>query len=75
MQYGGVPILAKDDYCTDCILDEARGMVCADSYRDRRMLMKEIAEAALAGKHPDGKLYYVSRTWYGIYYLCINKLY
>lgn len=62
-KYGGVPILAKDDYCTDCIRDEARGLVCADSYRDRRMLMREIAEAALAGTHPDGKLYYVSKTW------------
>lgn len=63
VQYGGGPILAKDDYCTDCILEEARGLVCADSYRDRRMLMREIAEAALAGSCPDGKLYYVSKTW------------
>lgn len=74
MQYGGVPILARDDYCTDCILDEARGLVCADSYRDRRMLMREIAEAALAGKRPDGKLYYVSKTWYVTINLCIISL-
>jgi len=26
--------------------------------------MKEVAEAALAGKGLDGKLYFVSKTWY-----------
>nr|XP_017229766.1 PREDICTED: ubiquitin carboxyl-terminal hydrolase 26 isoform X2 [Daucus carota subsp. sativus] len=62
-KYGGGPILAKDDYCTDCVLEEARGLVCADSYRDQRMLMREIAEAALSGMLPDGKSYYVSKTW------------
>ena len=39
-------------------------MASADNYRDQRMLMKDIAEAALAGKFEDGKLYYVSKSWW-----------
>lgn len=56
--------MAKDDYCVYCLLEVARNMVSADSYRDRRTSMKELAEAALAGKCLDGPLYCVSRTWY-----------
>ncbi|XP_057955457.1 ubiquitin carboxyl-terminal hydrolase 26 isoform X2 [Malania oleifera] len=62
-KYGGGPTLANDDYCTSCLIDGARTMVSADSYRDRRTLMKELAEVALAGNCPDGTLYYVSRPW------------
>lgn len=62
-KYDGGPILAKDDYCIDCLFHEARTMVSANSFRDRRTSMREVAEAALAGKCLDGKLYYVSKTW------------
>lgn len=62
-KYGGGPILANNDYCTDCLLHEASTMVSADSYRDRRTSMKEIAEAALAGTCFDGPLYFVSKAW------------
>ncbi|KAG5555021.1 hypothetical protein RHGRI_012533 [Rhododendron griersonianum] len=62
-KYEGGPKLAKDDYCVYCLLEVARNMVSADSYRDRRTSMKELAEAALAGKCLDGPLYCVSRTW------------
>ncbi|KAK9289140.1 hypothetical protein L1049_017613 [Liquidambar formosana] len=63
-KYNGGPTLSNDDYCMDCLIDGARTMVCADSYRDRRTLMKELAEAALAGNyHLDGKSYYISKTW------------
>lgn len=59
----GGPALSNDDYCIECLLAGARTMVCADSYRDRRMSMREIAEAALTGKCLDGTLYYVSKPW------------
>ncbi|KAL3527978.1 hypothetical protein ACH5RR_012634 [Cinchona calisaya] len=62
-KYDGGPALSKDDNCNDCIFDVARTMALADNYRDQRMLMKEIAEAALAGQYQDGKLYYVSKSW------------
>lgn len=62
-KYNGGPTLSNDDYCNVCLLDEARTMVSADTYRDRRTLMKELAEGALAGKPLDGQLYYVSKTW------------
>ncbi|CAK9158411.1 unnamed protein product [Ilex paraguariensis] len=59
----GGPTLSKDDYCVDCLFEKACSMVRADGYRDQRTLMKELAEAALAGKCLDGKLYYVSKAW------------
>ncbi|GLU01093.1 hypothetical protein SLE2022_184180 [Rubroshorea leprosula] len=61
-KYDGGPRLAKDDHCIDCLMDMAHTVVCADSYRDRRTLMREIAENVLAGKCLDGN-YYVSKPW------------
>ncbi|KAK9699606.1 hypothetical protein RND81_08G184700 [Saponaria officinalis] len=62
-KYDGGPSLGKDSTCIDCLKDSARATVTADGYRDRRAVLKELAEAALAGKCPDDKLYYVSRNW------------
>lgn len=62
-KYGGGPVLAKDDYCVDCLFGVAQSMALADNYRDRRTLMKEFAEAALAGDCVDEKLYYISKPW------------
>lgn len=39
-------------------------MMRANIYRDQRSLMKELAEAALSGEPLDGKLYYISKSWY-----------
>ncbi|XP_021276622.1 ubiquitin carboxyl-terminal hydrolase 26 isoform X1 [Herrania umbratica] len=61
-KYNGGPTLAKADYCMECLIDVARTVVCADSYRDRRKLMKEIADNVLLGKCMDGT-YYVSKAW------------
>ncbi|KAA8524129.1 hypothetical protein F0562_010440 [Nyssa sinensis] len=61
--YDGGPKLAQDDYCYDCLIEGVRTMVCADSYRDRRTSMKELAEAVVAGNCLDGTLYYVSKAW------------
>lgn len=47
----------------ECLIAGARNVVCADSYRDRRISMKEIALSALSGNYPNGT-YVVSRTWY-----------
>ncbi|KMT17619.1 hypothetical protein BVRB_2g035690 isoform A [Beta vulgaris subsp. vulgaris] len=62
-KYNGGPCLGKEDYCIHCLMDSARAIVTADSYRDRRAHMKDLAESALAGKHLEGKLYYISKTW------------
>ncbi|KAJ4951503.1 hypothetical protein NE237_028335 [Protea cynaroides] len=62
-KYGGGPILHSFDFCIECLMDGAHTTVSAENYRDRRASMKELAEAALAGKDLDGTLYYVSRTW------------
>ncbi|XVF48123.1 hypothetical protein PTKIN_Ptkin03bG0165600 [Pterospermum kingtungense] len=61
-KYNGGPTLAKSDYCMVCLIDVARTIVCADSYRDRRKLMKEIADDVLLGKCLDGT-YFVSKAW------------
>ncbi|KAL6523117.1 Ubiquitin carboxyl-terminal hydrolase 26 [Orobanche hederae] len=61
--YDGGPTLAKGDYCIDCIFEMGRSMQRANIYRDQRSLMKELAEAALAGEPLDGSLFYVSRSW------------
>lgn len=62
-QYNGGPTFAKGDHCLDCLIDVAHTVVCADSYRDRRKLMKEIAEDVLLAKCEDGA-YYISKAWY-----------
>lgn len=62
-KYEGGPELGEDDCCIECLKETARATVSADSYRDGRTLMKEYAEAALAGKCPDGPLYYISKAW------------
>lgn len=61
-KYDGGPTLAKDDYCTECLLDMAHKLVSADSYRDQRTLMRVIAENIFSGKCLDGN-YYVSKPW------------
>ncbi|XP_059298670.1 ubiquitin carboxyl-terminal hydrolase 26 isoform X1 [Lycium ferocissimum] len=62
-KYSGGPTLGKDDHCIDCLFEVAQSMARADNYRDRRTLMKELAEAALSGDCPDEKLYYISKPW------------
>ncbi|XP_010108151.2 ubiquitin carboxyl-terminal hydrolase 26, partial [Morus notabilis] len=61
-KYNGVPELSNHDHCKDCLMDGAHTLVSADSYRDRRTLMKQIAEDVLAGRCEDGT-YYVSKAW------------
>ncbi|KAI9156221.1 hypothetical protein LWI28_002457 [Acer negundo] len=58
----GGPKLTNDDNCVTCLIDGARTVVFADSYRDRRKSMKEIADSVLSGKLRDGT-YYVSKAW------------
>ncbi|KAF2291378.1 hypothetical protein GH714_023405 [Hevea brasiliensis] len=60
--YGGGPTLTNDDYCMSCLFDGAQSVVCADSYRDRRTLMRDLASDVIAGKCLEGT-YYVSKTW------------
>ncbi|XP_015885340.2 ubiquitin carboxyl-terminal hydrolase 26 isoform X2 [Ziziphus jujuba] len=61
-KYNGGPELSNSDYCVDCLIDGARNLVSADSYRDRRTVMKQVAEDALAGRSQDGT-YNVSKAW------------
>lgn len=62
IQYEGGPPLTNNDYCMACLIDGAQSVVFADSYRDRRTLMRDLASDVLAGKRLDGT-YYVSKTW------------
>lgn len=55
--------MGHEDYCINCLMDGARTMISADSYRDQRTSVKELADAVLAGNCPDGNLYYVSKCW------------
>ncbi|XP_050233549.1 ubiquitin carboxyl-terminal hydrolase 26 isoform X2 [Mercurialis annua] len=61
-KYGGGPMLTNNDCCMACLQDGAQSVVCADSYRDRRTLMRDLVNDVLIGKDLDGK-YYVSKTW------------
>lgn len=63
IQYGGGPKLSQDDHCWDCLIDGAQNVVSADTYRDRRESLKQLARDILDGNCQDGK-YYVSRPWY-----------
>uniref|UniRef100_A0A2C9U1L0 Ubiquitin carboxyl-terminal hydrolase 26 n=1 Tax=Manihot esculenta TaxID=3983 RepID=A0A2C9U1L0_MANES len=62
LYYEGGPPLTNNDYCMACLIDGAQSVVFADSYRDRRTLMRDLASDVLAGKRLDGT-YYVSKTW------------
>ena len=82
IQNKGGPVLTNDDNCVTCLIDGARTVVFADSYRDRRKSMKEIADSVLSGKLRDGT-YYVSKAWYDgkgfycnsfIFFLSFEKL-
>ena len=53
-QYGGGPSLSENEYCTDCIKDEAKMAVSANSYRDKILSMKDTVEFVLAGRYLDG---------------------
>ncbi|XP_076959230.1 ubiquitin carboxyl-terminal hydrolase 26-like [Bidens hawaiensis] len=64
-KHGGGPALGENDCCIECLMETACTTVSADSYRDRRTSMRELAESALAGKCPDGQLYYLSKSWLG----------
>ena len=72
-QYGGGPTLSHDDCCWDCLIDGARNVVSADTYRDRRESLKQLARDVLDGNCEDGK-YYVSRPWYDCKYFLMPFL-
>ncbi|KAG0615456.1 hypothetical protein M758_5G042500 [Ceratodon purpureus] len=61
--YKGGPAISGDDYCADCIFEDARAAASADTYRDQRMYMREVIEDVLNGRGLDDKTYFVSRTW------------
>ncbi|XP_047975404.1 ubiquitin carboxyl-terminal hydrolase 26 [Salvia hispanica] len=62
-KYGGGPTLSKGDHCNDCIFEMGSKMRRANIYRDQRLLMKELAEAALSGEPLDGELFFISKSW------------
>ena len=66
-QYGGGPSLSENEYCTDCIKDEAKTIVSTNSYRDKILSVKDAVEVVLTGRYLDGNWYYVSRTWQEIH--------
>jgi ubiquitin carboxyl-terminal hydrolase 48 len=46
-----------------CLIDSAQSVVSADSYRDQRTLMRDLANDVITKKCSDGT-YFVSKTWY-----------
>ncbi|KAH7537797.1 hypothetical protein FEM48_Zijuj03G0131300 [Ziziphus jujuba var. spinosa] len=46
-KYNRGPELSNSDYCMDCLIDGACNLVSADSYRDCRTVMKQIAKDVL----------------------------
>ncbi|PKA51623.1 Ubiquitin carboxyl-terminal hydrolase 26 [Apostasia shenzhenica] len=62
-KYEGGPTLTSDDFCIDCLKGAAENAVSSDDYREKRALLRELAEASLTGNHPDSGAYYVSRPW------------
>ncbi|KAF9591999.1 hypothetical protein IFM89_011582 [Coptis chinensis] len=61
--YDGGPTLTDSDFCRKCLMDGANNAVRADDYRYQRKAMRDIAEAAHAGKNFDSPLYFVSKAW------------
>lgn len=61
--YKGGPAISGDDYCVECIFEDARAAASADTYRDQRMYMREVIEDVLNGRGLDDKTYLVSKTW------------
>lgn len=61
-KYNGGPTMTENDFCTDCLVETARSTARADSFRDQRLLMKDLVEEALSGAFSEGK-YYVSKPW------------
>lgn len=66
-KYGGGPTLSNCDHCNDCIFETGSKVRHANIYRDERLLMKELADAALSREPLDGKLFFVSKSWYEIF--------
>ncbi|KAK4793462.1 hypothetical protein SAY86_023897 [Trapa natans] len=60
--YNGGPVFSNQDYCKACVMDSAHNLVSGESYRDKRKLMKQFADAALSGNCTDGT-YYISKAW------------
>ena len=63
VQYEGGPVISGDDYCTECIFEDAKAAASADNYRDQRTYMKEVIEEVLNGNSLDDKTYLVSKPW------------
>ncbi|CAK7346948.1 unnamed protein product [Dovyalis caffra] len=61
-KYDGGPALTNSDCCMTCLIDGAKSVVFADSYRDQRTLMRDLANDVITGKCSDGA-YFVSKTW------------
>ncbi|KAK7384819.1 hypothetical protein VNO78_30522 [Psophocarpus tetragonolobus] len=61
-KYGGGPTLSHDDCCWDCLIDGAKNVVSADSYREQRESLKQLARYILDQNCEDG-MFYVSKPW------------
>ncbi|KAJ6939241.1 hypothetical protein NC651_005626 [Populus alba x Populus x berolinensis] len=61
-KYDGGPALSNSNCCMTCLIDSAQSVVSADSYRDQRALMRDLANDVITKKCSDGT-YFVSKTW------------
>lgn len=62
-------MLTSDDFCIVCLKNAAENAVNAVDYKEKRALLRNLAEVALAGDCLGGTAYYVSRPWYSFLFI------
>ncbi|KAH7422547.1 hypothetical protein KP509_12G013700 [Ceratopteris richardii] len=61
-QYGGGPELSAEDYCIECIMENAKNVASVSSFKSERARIKLMLDNG--GVSPvDEKFYFVSKTW------------
>eukprot|EP00250_Pteridium_aquilinum_P005120 c15262_g3_i1 orf=225-2213(+) len=61
-QYGGGPELSAEDCCIECVMENAKHVASASSFKSERIKIKQLLEdnGATTGA---GRYYFVSRAW------------
>lgn len=61
-QYGGGPELSANDCCIQCVMENAKNVASANSFKNKRMKMRKLLEDAGATTGV-GRHFFVSRAW------------
>lgn len=62
-QYGGGPELSANDCCIECVMENAKNMASANSFKSERLKIKKMLEDAGATNGAGGQHFFVSRAW------------